>query len=274
MTGSTLSGKTESSPRYSRTRGSKSCRFGLVCGALGVVAILVVWQILSLVVNPVFLASPGDTAKALVRLAWEGRLWVELLITLKRLVTGLLLGAAAGWALGILAGLDRRLRSFFEPVRWVVMTVPAVIIAMLAMLWFGLGDSTVIFMVAVIVFPTMFVNTVSGAMSVDTRLVEMARVYRFPRRLMLTEVYLPAIASPVLAGLTLAAGIGVRAVVLGEVLGATSGIGHAFSRAHSWLETDELFAWIVVLLLLMGVIEFGALRPLRKRAARWRSAGS
>ncbi|MCX8032722.1 MAG: ABC transporter permease [Thermoleophilia bacterium] len=234
--------------------------------------LLAVWQVLSWTVNPVFLASPGATAKALVRLAWEGRLWVELLVTLKRLVIGLLLGATGGWVLGILAGLDRRIRSFLEPARWVVMTVPAVVIAMLAMLWFGLGDSTVIFMVAVIVFPTMFVNTVSGVLSVDPRLVEMGKVYGFSRRLMLTEIYLPAIASPALAGLTLAAGIGVRAVVLGEVLGATSGIGHAFSRAHSWLETDELFAWIVVLLALMGVIEFGALRPLRKRAARWRSA--
>jgi len=235
-----------------------------------VAAILLVWQVLALVVNPVFVASPAATAVALARLAWEGRLWIELAITLKRLVLGLALGASAGWALGVLAGLEPRVRSFFEPVRWVVMTIPAVVIAMLAMLWFGLGDRTVIFMVAVIVFPTMFVNTVSGVLSIDTRLIEMGHVYRFPRRLMLTEVYLPGVASPALAGLTLAAGIGVRAVVLGEVLAAMSGIGHAFSRAHSWLETEELFAWIVVLVGLMGLIEFAALRPLRRRALSWR----
>ena len=245
-------------------------RARLVYSALGVAAILLVWQVLALVVNPVFVASPAATAVALARLAWEGRLWIELAITLKRLVLGLALGASAGWALGVLAGLEPRVRSFFEPVRWVVMTIPAVVIAMLAMLWFGLGDRTVIFMVAVIVFPTMFVNTVSGVLSIDTRLIEMGHVYRFPRRLMLTEVYLPGVASPALAGLTLAAGIGVRAVVLGEVLAAMSGIGHAFSRAHSWLETEELFAWIVVLVGLMGLIEFAALRPLRRRALSWR----
>lgn len=55
---------------------------------------------------------------------------------------------------------------------------------------------------------------------------------------------LPGIASRALAGLTLAAGSGVRAVVLGEVLAALGGVGHAFSRTHScWLESDELFAW-------------------------------
>jgi len=239
----------------------------------GVLAMLVAWQLLSFVVSPAVMASPADTAKALAGLAWGSKLWVELLITLKRLVIGLAMGAAVGWLLGIVAGVHRQLRSFLEPLRWVSMTVPAVIIAVLAMLWFGLGDLAVIFLVAVIVFPTMYVNTVSGVQAVDRRLTEMGQVYHFSRRLLLTEVYLPGIASPVLAGLTLATGVAVRAVVLGEVLGAMNGIGHAFSRAMAYLETPELFAWIVVLLALMAVIEFGVLRPVRRRIMRWRKAG-
>jgi NitT/TauT family transport system permease protein len=87
---------------------------------------------------------------------------------------------------------------------------------------------------------------------------------------MLREVYLPGVASPAIAGLTLATGIAVRAVVLAEVLGAADGIGHAFSRAMSFLETPQLYAWILVLLVLMAVIEFGVLRPVKKRAMRWR----
>ncbi len=250
--------------------GSTTPHRRLFYAALGVAAILVVWQLLSLVVSPVFMASPAETVKALADLAWGSKLWIELLITLKRLVIGLAIGTSVGLALGILAGVEFRVRSNLEPLRWVGMTIPAVIIASLAMLWFGLGDFTVIFMVAVIVLPTMYVNTVSGIQAIDPRLVEMGRVYHFSRRLLLSEIYAPGIASPVMAGLTLATGIGVRAVVLGEVLGAMNGIGHAFSRAMSYLETPELFAWIVVLLALMGVIEFGVLRPVRRRVMRWR----
>jgi NitT/TauT family transport system permease protein len=175
-----------------------------------------------------------------------------------------------GLILGVLAGLEPRLRSFLEPLRWVGMTIPAVIIAALAMLWFSLGDLAVIFTVAAIVVPTMYVNTVAGVLAIDRRLVEMGGVYHFPRRLFLTEIYLPGIASPMMAGLTLATGIAVRAVVLAEVLGAMDGIGHAFSRAMSYLETPEVFAWILVLLALMAVIEFGVLRPLKRRVMRWR----
>jgi len=254
----------------SRTAITRGTRIWYVVA--GAFATLVVWQLLSFVVSPAIMASPADTAVALARLAWSSRLWIELLITLKRMVVGLAIGGAAGWILGVLAGVQPRVRSFLEPLRWVSMTIPAVIIAVLAMLWFGLGDLAVMFTVAVIVFPTMFVNTVSGVLSIDRRLTEMGRVYGFSRRLLLTEVYLPGMASPVLAGMTLATGVAVRAVVLAEVLGAMNGIGHAFSRAMAYLETPELFAWIVVLLALMAVIEFGVLQPLKRRVMRWRKA--
>jgi len=237
---------------------------------LGAVAILVAWQVVSLFMSPALMASPWATAKALASLAGEGTLWIQILVTLKRLVIGFAVGAATGLILGILAGLGSRLRSFLEPLRWTGMTMPAVVIASLAMLWFGLGDAAVIFLVAVIVIPVVFVNTVAGVLAVDRRLVEMGRVYRFPGRLLLTEVYLPGIGSPVMAGLTLATGVAVRAVVLGEVLGAMEGIGFAFSRASSLLDAPALFAWIVVLLALMGLLEFGLLRPLKRRVMRWR----
>lgn len=241
----------------------------LLFAALGTATMLAGWQLLSLVVSPAILASPADTAQALGTLARNGTLWTQLLITLRRLAIGLGIGVGAGLATGVLAGLQPRLRSFLEPVRWVGMTTPAIIIAVLAMLWFGLGDRAVIFIVAVIVGPVMYVNTVAGVLAVDPRLAEMAGVYGFPRRLLLTEVYVPGIGSEVMAGLTLATGIAIRAVVLGEVLGAMDGIGYSFSRAMSYLETPTLFAWVVVLLGLMGAVDFGVLRPLNRRAIRW-----
>jgi NitT/TauT family transport system permease protein len=172
--------------------------------------------------------------------------------------------------LGMVAGLRPRIRSFLEPIRWVAMTLPAVVIAVLAMLWFGLGDKAVIFLVAAIVTPVIYVNTVEGVRSLDSRILEMGHVYRVPRWLLLTEVYLPGIGSPVVAGLTLATGIGVRGVVLGEVLGAQNGVGHAFARAMSFLNTPQIFAWVLVALGLMAVLEFAVLRPVRARVMRWK----
>jgi NitT/TauT family transport system permease protein len=242
----------------------------LLYGIAGAAALVLGWQLLSMVVNRAIVASPADTLRALADLAWSGALWRELLVTLRRLVLGLLIGSGLGLVLGVVAGLSPRVRSFLEPIRWVGMTLPAVVIALVAMLWFGLGDRQVIFLVAVIIAPTMYVNILEGIRAIDSRLIEMGRVYRLPRRLMLTDVYLPGIGSPLMAGFTLATGIGVRAVILGEVLGAQNGIGHAFQRAMSYLDTPVVFAWILVALGLMAALEFGLLRPARRRAMRWK----
>jgi NitT/TauT family transport system permease protein len=242
----------------------------LFYGLAGAVVLLVVWQLLSTVVNPAVLASPLDTARELWRLALEGDLFRQGLITARRLVLGLLIGGALGLALGVIAGLLPALRAFCEPLRWLSMTIPAVVVAVLAMLWLGIGERQVIFVVAVIVAPVIYVNTLAGVLAIDERLLEMGRVYGFSRRQMLTCVYLPGIGSPVFAGLTLAAGIGVRAAVLGEVLGAFDGVGHSFSRAMSFLKTPEVFAWVIAILGLMALLEFALLNPARRRVMRWK----
>jgi NitT/TauT family transport system permease protein len=73
-----------------------------------------------------------------------------------------------------------------------------------------------------------------------------------------------------MAGLTLASGIGVRASILAEFIGARNGIGHNLFLSWTYLDTPSLFAWIMVTFALLGLIEFGVLRPTRDRLMRWK----
>ncbi|MFN8565290.1 MAG: ABC transporter permease subunit [Anaerolineae bacterium] len=116
---------------------------------------------------------------ALSHLAVSGQLTSELAITLRRLLIALALGSAVGFSLGLASGFSRACRALLEPVRWVTMTLPTVFLAILGLLWFGIGDSQVVFLVSIIVAPVMYVNTLSGFDTLDPQLVEMARVYRF-----------------------------------------------------------------------------------------------
>ncbi|MFN8449988.1 MAG: hypothetical protein U0521_15735 [Anaerolineae bacterium] len=75
-----------------------------------------------------------------------------------------------------------------------------------------------------------------------------------------------------MTGLTLAAGIGVRAVLMAELLGANEGIGHSFNRAWTFLKTPEMFAWMLASLTLMALLEFGIFKPLRRTLTRWQRA--
>ena len=237
---------------------------------LGIAGMVLVWQVLSMVFSQVIVASPAATLEALWRLVRDGELWSQFGHSLGRLLIGLAGGAIAGIALGILAGLNSRLRSFLEPMRWGIMTVPVIIISVLAMLWFGMGSVQVIWVTAVITVPTNYVNTLEGMLAIDSRIVEMSRVFRIPPRLRLTQIYLPGIGSSVMAGLTLASGIGVRASILAEFIGARDGIGHSLFLSWTFLDTPSLFAWILITFALLGLVEFGILKPIRDRLMRWK----
>ena len=244
----------------------------LIYGIIGIIALVAVWQLLSMLFREVIVASPATTLLTLWNLILEGDIWTHLWISLKRLLIGLFLGSMVGLCLGIGAGLHRTLRSLLEPARWAVMTIPAVVIAVLGMLWFGMGATNVIFMAAIIVVPFTYVSALEGVLSIDKKLIEMASVFKVPRKMLLREVYLPGIGSAIMAGLTLTAGIGVRGTILAEFLGAHDGIGHKLSMSWMHLNTPELFAWILVCFALLGILELGILKPIRTHLMKWKKA--
>jgi NitT/TauT family transport system permease protein len=262
--------KVFTSGNKSNNNGSDRYRRPVMYTFLGIAGMLLVWQVLSMVFSRVIVASPGATFQALLNLIRDGELWSQFGYSLARLLIGLAGGAVAGITLGVLAGLFSRLRLFLEPMRWGIMTVPVIIISVLAMLWFGMGSIQVIWVTAVITIPTNYVNTLEGMLAIDARILEMSRVFKIPHRLQLTQIYLPGIGSAVMAGLTLAAGIGVRASILAEFIGARNGIGHQLFLSWTFLDTPSLFAWIIITFALLGLVEFGILIPVRNRLMRWK----
>ena len=245
-----------------------------IYGLAGVAVLLGVWQILSLNFHQIIIASPYATLTALSSLLMEQRTWEYIGITSLRLFTGLFLGSVIGLGLGLIAGMSRKIRLMLEPLRWAAMTVPSIVIAIIAMLWFGMGSIQVIFVVSVIVVPITYVNAMEGRHAIDERLIEMGRTFNLSQKLFLTEIYLPGITASVIAGLTLTAGMGVRVVVLSEFMGAHDGIGYGLSRAWTYLDTPDLFAWILIAFALMGILEFCIMRPLKENLLRWKKAGA
>ncbi len=237
---------------------------------LSILVMLLIWQILSMLFSQIIIASPLSTFKALGLLLIDGELWTHFGYSLGRLMIGLGAGSVFGITMGILAGANYRVRLFLEPMRWTISTVPVIVLAVLAMLWFGSGSLQVLFLVGVITTPIVYVNTLEGMLAIDARVIEMARVYKIPSRLKLREIYFPGIGSSIMAGLTTASGIGVRALILAEFMGGRDGIGQAFFRSWSFLDTPGLFAWILAAFALMGLVEFGVLKPTRDYLMRWK----
>ncbi len=237
---------------------------------LGALLFILLWQLLSAVSHELIIATPADTLLALVGMIKTERFWSNLVITLERFGASLLLGGLVGFVLGLFAGLNENVRRVLEPMRWSLMSMPPVVLVTVSMIWFGMGSAQTIFATALLILPIMYVNTIEGIEAVDSKILEMGVVYRAGFPTLLRDIYLPGIAGPVIAGLTLSAGLAVRIVVLAEVLGAYSGVGYEFALARTNLETPEIFAWIIVCLLIVGVFEFGILNPTMNRIMGWK----
>ena len=227
------------------------------------------WHLTALWLGPLLMATPFDTMRALLELVHSARFLEDAGVTLLRVGLGVGLACALGLLLGLAGGVSGHVRGLLEPLRWLLMAVPPVVVVLLAMLWFGLGTRMVVFLAVLMLTPGMYVNVVKGMRAVDPALLEMAQVYRLSTWQKLTRLYLPALAAPLSAALLIATCGGVRLVVMAEVLGTDSGAGFALANARSTFDSGQLYAWVLLTLLLVGALEFAMLQPLQRRLSRW-----
>jgi NitT/TauT family transport system permease protein len=232
--------------------------------------LLALWWLVSLGAPPYVLPRPERVFARIVQLTQSGDLPVNLLTTLARVLAGFAIAVVIGVPGGILLGSHRALGTFFEPILPVLNTVSSAIWAILAVVWFGLSPMTPIFVVLMTAFPLIVTNVWQGTQAVNADYVELARVLRFSRGKTLTKIYLPSILPYFFSGARLAFGFGWRVSLVAETLGASSGVGYRLRQASDLIQMDQVFAWTIVQVAMMLVIELGLLRPLERYLFRWR----
>ncbi len=241
-----------------------------VLTAVGFLLLLIGWQIMAIYMHEIILASPLQAISAFWHMVGTPYWNEHFFLTLKRVTTGLIFGGSAGFILGIAAGLNKDIKCLLEPLRWLIMSVPPIIVVVLAMLWFGMGSTMAIFIVAVLVAPTVYINTARGIEMVDKNLVEVSHLYKFPFPMLIKDVYTPAIIGPLSAAVVMVTCQGARVVVMAELLGANDGIGYALGVTRSNLEIPQLFAWVLTTLAIVAVFEFVLFRPIHNHFMRWK----
>ena len=241
-----------------------------IFSVLGLVLLLALWQFASLMIHEIMIASPYDAIKALFKMFRTERFWEASWVTAQRLLAGVLIGGFVGFILGILAGLNENIRYMFEPIRWMIMSISPVIVVGIAMLIFGMGTKMVIIIASILLAPIVYVNTIKGIAMVDNNIIEMANVYKFSIREKLIHIYIPALIGPLSAAMTIVVTAGMRMIVLAEVLGTNSGIGYEFSFAKTDMNTPEVFAWVIVTLVFVGIAEYLIFKPIENYLLRWK----
>ncbi|WP_081821453.1 ABC transporter permease [Rhodococcus sp. UNC23MFCrub1.1] len=243
-----------------------------VVRALSPVAILILWQIASAagVLSERVLPAPSLILDAGIELARNGELADALLVSGTRVIQGLVLGGVIGVLLGSLVGLSRLAEATVDPPLQMLRALPHLGLIPLFILWFGIGETPKILLVALGVAFPLYLNTFSAIRQIDRKFLDTAVVLGFSWRQRFSVIIAPSIAPQLLVGLRQSLAIAWLSLIVAEQINAESGLGYIINNARDFLRVDTIIFGLVVYAL-MGITTDGVVRVLEKRSLRYRS---
>ncbi len=228
------------------------------------------WQIISLFYLPIFFPGPAVLVERMVAVYGDPASYVVIGETLARIFEGFAASMVIGTALGLLMGLRRSIEIFFDSWIMVLLTFPAVCWAFLTVLWFGLSQAAAIVTIVLIVFPFVAMNIWAGTKAIEKDLVEMGRVYKAGRRLMLRNVLIPQLLPYIFSSLRIALSLSWKIALVAEAFGASSGVGQKLVNWFQDTRVDMMLAWGASFMIIMVLIDLVVFRTWARRAFAWR----
>jgi NitT/TauT family transport system permease protein len=224
---------------------------------------LAVWQIASMLVNrSLYMPSPAETFTALSRIVVTEKFWLDVAFTFYRVVFGIAISFVSGIALAYLASRWSVLETLLGPAVTAVKSTPVASVIILALVWFD-SSFVPVFSCVLLCFPIFYTNTLSGIKSVDKDLLEMAAVFGVRHKRVLTGISVPSVLPNVYSALSICLGFSWKSVVAAEVLASSKhSMGYNLYTTKLSLETPELFAWTLTIIIVSIIVEKGLKRIL------------
>lgn len=212
--------------------------------------------------------APSEIAATLMDLT-DGALWKHIGASLTRVLSGFLIGAALALVFAAWVGLSREAEAYLEPTFAGLRSIPSLAWVPLLLLWLGIGETSKVVLIAIGAFFPVYLNGVAAIRSVDRKLVEVGRMYRFNQRQMIVHVFLPAALPGLFTGLRSGLSLSWMFLVAAELIAATKGLGYLLSDGRETSRPDIVLAAIIVLAVL-GKLTDGVLAMLERRFLSWR----
>ncbi|MER5387667.1 ABC transporter permease [Saccharopolyspora sp. NPDC002686] len=237
------------------------------------VALVLIWQALSSsgVLSDDTLASPATVAGTAFEMWEEGRLQEAIAASMQRVGAGLAIGVLVAVVLATLSGLFRRGEDIIDAPMQMLRTVPVIGLIPLLIIWFGISEQPKIVLIALAVTFPLYMNIYGGIRNVDAALVEAAKTLGLGWFAQIRHVILPAAMPNALVGLRFSLGSAWLALVFGETINATAGIGYEMNTAREFFQTDVIVVCLVLYALLGLVADF-IVRLLERTVLAWRPA--
>jgi NitT/TauT family transport system permease protein len=224
-------------------------------------------------VDKFFFAQPSGIAIKLWTWTQKGTelgpLWFQVLTTMEETVAGFLIGSALGIVVGIALGRSRLLAEVLGPYIKAANAIPRVVLGALFAISLGLDIKSKVATAAILVFFVVFFNAFQGAREVDRNLLANARILGANNRDLTIGIIIPSALTWIIASLHTSFGLALVGAVVGELFGATAGVGELIYSAQQNFDADGVFAGMV-LLAAMALVAEALITALENRLIRWR----
>lgn len=265
---------------YGRKRRNSDRRRRMTRAAIGIIGLLVFWQAISSAYGlDVILPGPITVFKDVFRTLtlsdpdqwlYGPNIYVHLLDSFLRAIVGFATAAVIAIPAGILIGRYKGAREFIEPVIRLLYPIPGIAWIPLAILWFGLTNKAVIFVVFMAEFFPLFFNTEAGVRNINPILIDAGRCYGASGFTLLRRVILPAATPYIITGMRIALGGAWRMIVAAEMLSSKAGVGFVLTEARFQFRADDLMMAMILISVVGFATEKLIVRTLERRTTeKW-----
>ena len=241
-------------------------------GLLPFVVIVLGWAAVTRagLVAEIFLPRPEEVLRTAVTMIGDGSLWTNIVASLGRVALGLVVSVPLAVGAGVAVGLSRRLAAVLEPVASFFNSLSGIAWLPLAITWFGLGWTSVTFIMVNTVFFLVFFNTLVGVRTVPRVFEHAVRTLGGSRRHLIWQVLIPGAMPSIVAGIRMSIGFGWRALIAAELIATSTGLGFLIYNAQNFHQTDTILVGIITIGLLWLVTDRLVLQPLERwTIERW-----
>ncbi len=231
----------------------------------GIMVWVVLWQFAAMQIGKeVLLASPLQTIKALIGLMGQSVFWYTVFYSIGRIVAGFSLAVLTGVLLAALSASFRPAEILLKPLFSAIKSVPVASFIILLLLWVR-GSNLSICISFLMVLPVVYNNIYTGLVSMDKKLLEMAKVFRLSAKKKILYIYLPRLMPYFTAACTTGLGLCWKSGVAAEVIAMPPmSIGNRLYETKLYMETAQMFRWTVVIVIISFFAEKGFLWLLSK----------
>jgi len=247
--------------------------FERVIGIVTPLLLVVAWEIAGRfgLIDVRFFPPPSNIMHQVGVLLASGELMTNTLASLRRLALGMLLGGVPALLLGLAMGISRPLRAAINPLISATYPIPKSAILPLVLLIFGLGETSKVVMVALGAFYPIVINTMVGVVNLDRIYLDVGHNFRASRWQVFRTIALPGALPSIMAGIKLAAGMGLILIAISEMVAANDGIGFMIWNAWQVLTVDTMYVGLLVIAIL-GFVFSVVLDEIERWLIPWKSS--